>query len=361
MNKKGFTLIELIAIIIIVSIIMIVSFSSLTRTLKKTKLKEVEDFKTKIATATQIYVETELMRHETFNTGTYMKIGVDELLNNGYINDDIEVADKCTFANTTILAYKNYDKTITYYVKCDDDYEYYTNGMPIYFNPTTGLSCTDYVETNSDTGNTAGCMKWYTFNDTEDSNTINLILDHNTTAKVAWNLTAGSTTMGEVATALTNNISLWASNLKTNNARLITADEIAKITGANRNDALNWNSNKDYGTSTATQSSWFYLDGGRNTDRTSYSTTDGWQKQYVTEQGMSEYLWLFDRTNSCTSYGCINLDNSTYGYWTSTIVFNDTGYAWAIGNLSRLNRSNIDNADGYGVRPVITISKDLLQ
>ena len=37
----------------------------------------------------------------------------------------------------------------------------------------------------------SGCMKWYTFLDSESNNgenaTVNMILDHNTTAKVAWN------------------------------------------------------------------------------------------------------------------------------------------------------------------------------
>lgn len=119
MNNKGFTLIELIAIIIIISAITILSFSSLTNTLKKTQLKEVEDYKLKVATAAQIYVETDLMRYEPFNSGTHIDITIEELINRGYLKNDIEVPENCTFANTTIVATKNVDNTITYDVSCN--------------------------------------------------------------------------------------------------------------------------------------------------------------------------------------------------------------------------------------------------
>lgn len=120
MNNKGFTLIELIAIIIIVSVIMILSFSSLTNTLKRTQLKEIEDYKLKVATAAQIYVETDLMRYEPFNSGTHIDITIEELVNKGYLRNDIEVPGKCTFDNTTIVATKNIDNTISYDVSCEE-------------------------------------------------------------------------------------------------------------------------------------------------------------------------------------------------------------------------------------------------
>ena len=358
MNNKGFTLIELIAIIIIISVITILSFSSLTNTLKNTKLKEIEDYKLKIEAASQIYVETKLMRNETFTKGTYFEISVDELLNNDYIRNDIEVADKCTFENTKILVEKAYDNTIIYNVSCDDENIEYINGMPIYFNPVTGLVCDDYVEANSVTGINIGCMKWYTFNDDSESNTVNMILDHNTTAKVAWNSSGNNADgMNEVATALTNNTSNWTSGLS---QRLITADEVADIVGASSNNTIKWNSNKSYGTAIETQSSWIYLDGGRNTNKTSYSTTDGWQKRYAIEQGTSNFSWLFDRTNGCTSYGCSIIDVNSYGYWTSTTIHGNTTRVWRIYRDSKMIYDSVDN-DLYGVRPVITISKSLLQ
>ncbi len=45
-------------------------------------------------------------------------------------------------------------------------------------------------------------MKWYVFNDKEGNATVNVILDHNTTARVACNSTGNNSEMKEVADAL---------------------------------------------------------------------------------------------------------------------------------------------------------------
>ena len=58
------------------------------------------------------------------------------------------------------------------------------NGTVVYYNPVTNAKCTA-SQAVSTTGTKTGCMKWYAFND-EGNDTVNLLLDHNTTAKVAW-------------------------------------------------------------------------------------------------------------------------------------------------------------------------------
>ena len=60
----------------------------------------------------------------------------------------------------------------------------YSVGDAVYYNPVSGTSCDDYVADNSLNQNKSGCMKWYVIND--GGGTINLLLDHNTTYKVAW-------------------------------------------------------------------------------------------------------------------------------------------------------------------------------
>ena len=63
----------------------------------------------------------------------------------------------------------------------------YSNGTVIYYNPETNKKCSS-SEAVSTTGTKTGCMKWYTFNDEgANSSTVNMILDHNTTANIAWN------------------------------------------------------------------------------------------------------------------------------------------------------------------------------
>ena len=211
-------------------------------------------------------------------------------------------------------------------------YREYQNGDVVYYNPETNKRCSA-KESNSQTGTKTGCMKWYTFNDEgEKSSTINMILDHNTTARVAYNSTKVNTEPKEVTTALTKDTQSWNSSL---NARLITANEVAKITGNTNFDA------------SKTGKKWFYFDSNNQTPT-------------VTTQGASKYAWLFDYTNDCTNYGCNIADSSNYGYWTSTPVVDSGSYVWFVSRDGYLNNDGATST-GRGVRPVITISKSIIQ
>ena len=175
-------------------------------------------------------------------------------------------------------------------------------------------------------------MKWYVFNDKEGNATVNVILDHNTTANVAYNSTGSNSEMKEVADALKKDTSTWK-----NTARLITANEVAKITEKTGFDASSENQ------------SWFCLDTNQP-DTTSYCAK---------AQGKSKYAWLFDYTIDCTNYGCNTPDSSNWGYWTSTPKKDDSTQAWRVYRSGDLSRDYVTNA-GHGVRPVITISKSML-
>lgn len=248
-------------------------------------------------------------------------------------------------------------------------YDVYENGTAVYYNPVTGKMCGDYKEENSLNENKTGCMKWYIFNDDKNRATVNMILDHNTTGNVAWAsledyVAAGGTEeeYGEngnnskgpltVIKRLNEDTEKWE-----NTARLISADEVASITGAK--DALNWTSNKPYADTPVkgTSISYYYLDG-----------TDGtWQTQVSTTQGASKYAWLFDNTYGCTSYGCNILDDNKYGpsestnymfgYWTSTPMVDRSDIAWLVDRSGSLHSNHVIVSRLYGVRPVITISK----
>ncbi len=232
-------------------------------------------------------------------------------------------------------------------------YTVYSNGTAVYFNPVSGAKCT-VGEAVSTTGTKTGCMKWYTFNDGGAStDTINLILDHNTTALVAWNSTASNISgPTNVMTQLSSDTSSWAGvptrtdsysvsngtatytiNYSTYKARLIKASEIATITG-----------NSGFVEETATDSNWFYLDSNNQT-------------QTATTTGASNYDWLFDYTNGCTGYGCNIADESNHGYWTSTAVSGRANIAWGVYRGGYLANSYVDDTDIVGVRPVITILK----
>ena len=209
-------------------------------------------------------------------------------------------------------------------------YREYQNGDVVYYNPVTNKRCSA-KESNNQTGTKTGCMKWYTFNDEgANSSTVNMILDHNTTAGVAWNSTGRNSEMKEVSTALTNDTQSWNSSL---NARLITANEVAKITGNTNFDA------------SKTGQKWFYFDSNNQT-------------QTATTQGASKYSWLFDYTNDCTKYGCNIADSSNWGYWTNTPVAGSDSNVWFVNRCGDL-RNSYASANA-GVRPVITISKNII-
>ena len=165
-------------------------------------------------------------------------------------------------------------------------------------------------------------MKWYAFLDSENSNTVNLLLDHNTTAMVSF-----SSSLAQVS----SDASTWNSEVK-NTARIIKEDEIASIVGVS-----NWNSNI------------IYLHDG------SFTT------EYKGAAGTNKNAWLFDYTNSCTTYGCSYQDSKTYGYWTNNtgIVIDDD--AWAIAFTGNLRTNMAENSMLNGVRPVITVNKKVLK
>jgi hypothetical protein len=201
-------------------------------------------------------------------------------------------------------------------------------------------------------------MKWYAFNDGgATADTINLILDHNTTATVAWN-PAGSNASGptNVMTQLASDTNFWEGvptrtdsynvsngtttytiNYSAYKARLITAAEIATITG-----------NSSFVEATTPYTNWFYFDSNNQT-------------QTATITVPSNYAWLFDYTNGCTSYGCSIADAGSYGYWTSTAIAGSIYRAWFVLRRSNLTYYLVSDADGHGVRPVITINKLILK
>ena len=101
---------------------------------------------------------------------------------------------------------------------------------------------------------------------------------------------------------------------------------------------------------------WFYLD-SKN------------QNEVNNTQGTSNYAWVFDNLGwsdwGCTDYGC-NVNNATgnnisSGYWTKTTYGNagSDSRVWRVANNGCLDFYGYASYTNYGVRPVITISKNL--
>ena len=343
MKRKGFTLIELLAVIVILAIIALIATPTILGVIEKARKGSAEQSALGYIDAVEKQVAINQVKNENLiNDGTYNvpMTGITvkgEAPTKGWLKIEKGMVTNYSFVIGKYVVTKGKNT-----VKGDEPakseeeviktYPVYSNGTAIYYNPETNEKCKE-SETVSTMGTKTGCMKWYTFNDEgENTSTVNMILDHNTTATVAYNSTGTNIEMKEVTTALTTDTSTWNSNL---NARLITADEIAKITG-----------NTSFNGATSTSDSWFYLDSNNQTKTTS--------------QVKSNYAWLFDYTIECTSYGCNIEDSSTYGYWTSIPVFGSGSYVWFVNRDGSLNYRNVINTLD-GIRPVITVSKDIIQ
>ena len=206
----------------------------------------------------------------------------------------------------------------------------------------------------------SGCMKFYIYDDSGDN--YKMILDHNTTVSVAWNSKSPAKEMNEVSTKLSEDTQGWVGN-----PRLITADEIAKITSVDKRTNVNWNSKKPIyrdrdGRSISdgnTYVSWFKL------------VTDPFNSHgYIVLQEVSlgredyTYGWLYEYTYDCYEYGCNSEDNNSYSgrkveeYWTSTATAgSDDLMAWVVTNNGKLSITGVAASSGDGVRPVIELPK----
>ena len=335
MNKKGFTLIELLAVIVVLAVIALIATPIVLNLVKTAKIGSAEQSVTGYVKAVENTIIKDMINNKEVSDGTYKYDSIEADISGKrptsgeYIvkNGRVESGNFCVDGYT--IEYKNgQSKKIS--DTCEVLYQVYENGTAIYFNPETGKVC-NQNDAVSTTGTKTGCMKWYTFNDEgSKTETVNMILDHNTTATVAYNSTGSNSEMKEVKTALDNDTSTWDSSLK---ARLITANEIAKITGNTSFDEK-------------TSSDWFYLDSNNKT-------------QVANSTNKSKYSWLYDYTESCEEKGCNIEDSSTTAYWTSSSTVNRPKYVWIVYRFGTLDYSDVSNTN-RGIRPVITISKSII-
>ena len=335
--KKGFTLIELLAVIVILAVILTIAVPAVKKTVDSAKKKSAENDAIMIKNIAEKYYTSNLDKDEEI---TGIDLSSDTLSYSGekptkgylYFNEDGIAYGKMYINGYCVEVKSDGSSTSTKTNESDCNVDIpqvttYTNGTVVYYNPETNKKCTS-AEVVSTTGTKTGCMKWYIFND-EGNDTVNLLLDHNTTAKVAW-ASSGTNANGpvEVKIQLENDTSSWNKSI---NARLIEASEIATITGY-----PNWNNN------------WYYFH-------------DNTETQYKGAAGTNKYAWLFDNTYNCTTYGCNVEDSSNYGYWTNTGYYLNYVSAWYVSRDGRLFLGNGKRVGDSGVRPVVTISKNILK
>ena len=348
MKRKGFTLIELLAVIVILAIIALIATPTILGVIEKSKRGAAEQSALGYVDAVEKQVAINQVKNENLiNDGTYNvpMTGITvkgEAPTKGWLKIEKGMVTNYSFVIGKYVVTKGSE-----IVKGDEptksDEEVTKTGPTqelakendtykaiVYLDPTDLTKSCDASNSVSTTGIKEGCMKWYAYSD--DGTNYNMILNHNTTAEVAWNSIGSNSEMKEIKESFEEDTKNWKVN-----ARLITADEIAKITGN-----TNWTSTSD----------WFCLDTNQ-LDNTNYCSKT---------QGTSKYAWLFDYTNGCKSYGCNVADSSTWGYWTSTTygTVGSISYVWNVYKYGDLGYDDVSNFL-RGIRPVITISKTIIQ
>ena len=328
-KNRGFTLVELLAVIVILALIALIATPIILNVINDAKKQAAKDSAYGYMDAVEKYIVSSELEDKSIKDGTYTV----EDLNSMGVNVKGSTPDNGTIKIESKTV-KSYDIGIDGYAvnngKVDkvSTTKSFKNGTAVYYNPETENKCSK-EEAKSTTGTKRGCMKWYVFNDKEGNATVNVILDHNTTANVAWNSTGNNSEMKEVKKALENDTKDWK-----NTARLITANEVAKITKHPTFDASRENQDR------------FCLD-------TNKPDTANWCAK---TKGTSKYTWLFDYTSVCTDYGCNISDSSNWGYWTSIPYKDNTINVWVVNSYGSLTLDYVTRTV-VGIRPVITISK----
>lgn len=328
MKSKGFTLVELIAIIIVLGLTITLATPTVISIMNKSKQKafianiqgivkaiDTDHFdKSDLTSAYNIqngkvynyfYNEDLKVKNNTNNVNGY--IYVDE---NGKKFGNIYDNEMCAIYENNEVVYQDY---------CS--YNVYGNGNEVKFNPDENVIC-NVLNTELDAK--SGCMKWYIFNDNSTNSYVDMILDHDTTIAVPFN-SENKPVINEAKIKLEEDTANWYKYLS---PRLIKAKEITQITG------FDFNNLTDY----------YYL-----------STNSQTESTYA--EGAHPYKWLINNTSGCKPYGCDVERTGEWGYWTSDIAF-DTNI-WHIrynGTLHAHNSANVQK----GIRPVVRIHKSLL-
>jgi prepilin-type N-terminal cleavage/methylation domain-containing protein len=91
MNKRGFTLIELIAVIVILGVLLSITTMSVTSYLNETKEKSFESLVESVETSAQMYIADHSNDFPELNTvGSTFDIELADLVNNNYISDHVQ-------------------------------------------------------------------------------------------------------------------------------------------------------------------------------------------------------------------------------------------------------------------------------
>lgn len=133
MNKKGFTLVELLVVIVIIGLISYIGFPSLMALINNTKTTEFEYYGKLMVDAAKVYTRKEKVdwqEADVFKNGQTVEITLDTLINEEYITQFTGTKKDITCRNESGTVQVSYDSTTgTYTFKykliCEDSSKIY--------------------------------------------------------------------------------------------------------------------------------------------------------------------------------------------------------------------------------------------
>ena len=398
--KKGFTLIELLAVIVILAIIAIIATPIILNIIEDTKEQSVISSANLYVDGLTKHIVSKNMVNEFNPSSCTISNGIatcDGVVLDYTVDGDKPSSGTISFNNGVVT---EYTLSFTDYTVTKDQngvtvtsgstsvqttYVAYTLGQLLQYDSVNNSTCT--------TGET--CYKWrvITVDDTTSNSTITLQMDHNLVNTSAWVTQTdynddlnwgsyGNTNKGPITAlkALETATSSWDDSLKLNytydtssgtynygtlsctngtcivaentittnlKARMITGEEMRAITVATGagtgTNAYHWTLANDY--------------------RYNFSSTQYALGTKYNGPANTELSWLIENTyvyadSGATSntYGAIN-----YGYWTLSPNASGSSLAWSVGNGGFFGPRGVATGSDWGIRPVITIPKSVLE
>ena len=111
--KKGFTLVELLAVLVILGVITLVAVPSIIRTNEKSTERDYQEFTKTVENAAEIYMETHIDKKPS--PGNYKAVTAQELKEKGFINSNlVNPNTKKSIKNDDYVIVTNNGEILTY-------------------------------------------------------------------------------------------------------------------------------------------------------------------------------------------------------------------------------------------------------
>ena len=110
--KKGFTMVELLAVFTLLGIILVISLPKITSMLKKNSNSEKESFQKTVCLAAEAYV----VDNDSFSDGNDIILNSSDLIKEGYLKSSLENPDaikKAVSNDSFTISLNKTDGTIT--------------------------------------------------------------------------------------------------------------------------------------------------------------------------------------------------------------------------------------------------------